>query len=148
MEEIWRRRIRGRNICAPFQGGRVFALHRVEAVRGFPIGYRHHSFATIPRQHISSKVMQDIIEENMRRQIAREPAGPKRDFLIRDLELWIANGRPTAGNFIAYDKKRKRLNRDKEAEPVKTWRNKPLCADFESLSKREAAERIKKMLRL
>lgn len=52
----------------------------------------------IPLGHMSYKPMQDELERIKMRNIANALRGPDRDYLIREYEEWVANGRPTYGS--------------------------------------------------
>lgn len=102
-----------------------------------PAGYRHRLLVKIPESHVGSRVMQDRIEDTMLRQIRHERPGPRRDYLIRDLEYWRQNGKPT----YYQPPKGKGQRSLSSAEPVRTWRGgKPLWKDVEG--DREQLRRI------
>ena len=148
LPDFVRRRLAGRHVVAPFRGGFVRGLNQAEAMKGHPIGYKHDELARIPKSHVSSRSRQDDIEEIMKAQIRNEPAGPRRDWLIKDLEMWQANGRPVAGSFKKYNPRNKTTSLDRQAEPVKTWQNgKPLSADFTDGDALDNARKIRRMLR-
>ena len=141
MDEIVRRRIRGRQLCVPYGRSGVARANWAEMYKKHPVGYKHSSLARIPKSHFSSRAMQDFIQDMMVRQIARTPAGPQRDFLIRDYEIWLQNGRPTAN---AQDPKA-----SKPMELRKTWQDgKPLSADLTDMDDVVARERAKRLLAL
>lgn len=135
-----RRRIRGRQLVVPFGRNGVARANWAEAYRGHPVGYRHRTIANIPKSHFSSRMLQDQIQETMLRQIRNCPAGPQRDFLVRDYELWLQNGRPTA------NAQRQQRN---EMELRRTWQDgKPLSADLSEMDKAIAEERARRLLAL
>jgi len=87
-----------------------------------------YSLARIPKTDWTSRLLQDQIDESMRRQIAHEPPGPRRAFLLRDYELWLANGKPT---YYSPGKSAHGREGRKEASAVRTWaRGKPAFWDF------------------
>jgi hypothetical protein len=61
---------------------------------GYKLSKKHQK---VPLDHQSYKPMQDFIEHRRRKRIKSMPAGKDRDYLIEELEEWIANGRPTYG---------------------------------------------------
>jgi hypothetical protein len=86
-------------------------------------------------------MLQDQIQETMLRQIRSTPAGPQRDFLVRDYELWLQNGRPTANAQQPQNRKIMELRR--------TWQDgKPLSADLSEMDKAIAEERARRLLAL
>jgi hypothetical protein len=64
-----------------------------------PKGFRHKELAKIPIKHYNLKAAQDMFEDAIVKEIRSLPPGPRRDFVERDYDLWIANGRPTYGEF-------------------------------------------------
>ncbi|MBU1449118.1 hypothetical protein KKF45_04730 [Patescibacteria group bacterium] len=141
MNDIIRQKIKGRSLVEQF-GRWTVRDNWVEHRRQKPVGYTHTSLARIPKSHTSSRLMQDFIEEMLRRKIRMTPPGQRRDFYIRDYEIWVANGRPTYGHF--QNSKR----RDKLAEPIKTWqKGKPLYVDFTELhNEMERKMKIRRIL--
>jgi hypothetical protein len=139
MDDIVRRKIRGRQVCVQGPIGR-YSSNWGEAKKGHPVGYKHRSIGRVPKSHRSSRVLQDQIEETMKRQIAAEPAGPQRDFLIRDYEMWVANGKPTAID--------QRMP-EKQMEMQKTWqKGKPLSSELEDMDREAAEMRARRLLNL
>ena len=125
----------------PYGRHGVAKANWAEAYKGHPVGYHHSSLARIPKSHQSSRAMQDFVQETMIRQIANTPAGPQRDFLIRDYELWLQNGRPTANP--------QETKHAKELELRKTWQDgTPLSADFTDMDRAVAEERTRRLLAL
>ena len=145
VDPILKRRAVARNLNIPFKGRRIGGLW-AEASMGHPAGYKHRSLCNIPKSHLSSRIMQDQIDEICRRQIRHCPPGPRRDFLIKDYELWVANGRPIHSSMKGHDDKG-RVVLDKAAEPVRTWQSgRPISTDFDDVLGRERAKRLAKLL--
>jgi hypothetical protein len=139
MDSIIRQKIRGRQVCTQANIGR-YSGNWCEAKKGHPVGYKHREINRVPKSHKSSSIMQDYLEDGMKRAIAAEPAGPHRDFLERDLDLWQQNGKPTAQsqNMPA-----------KEMELHRTWSNgTPFCADLTDLDVQAQNERARRLLNL
>jgi hypothetical protein len=134
-KQLIRRRLRGRRLVTPVGDGFAFGPWAV-AKRGAPAGFRHTSLAAIQEKHVSSRLLQDRIEEDYRVKIRQASAGARRDFMIRDYELWKANGRPTYGNI-----------RHKAGEPRRTYQDgKPICDDFAGMLADERHKRIQKLI--
>ncbi len=144
MDEIVRRRIVARKLCEWLPGGLSRRGEWAVLARGKPPGYKHTQLAQIPRSHYSSKVMQDILEEIMLKKIRREPPGPRRDFLVRDYELWLANGRPTGVAQGPFGRAP-----PKSIEPIRTWqKGKPIHDDFYDLGYEEREKATRKLLKI
>ncbi len=141
MDEIVRRKLRGRSLSIPFGRRGVAQANWAELYKKHPVGYKHSSLARIPKSHYSSRAQQDFIQDMMVRQIANTPAGPQRDFLIRDYELWLQNGRPTAN---PQDPKHA-----KALELRRTWQEgSPISADFTEMDRAIAEARTRRLLAL
>jgi len=136
-QPAYRSRIVGRRVAPTGPSWPSFRSYRGPHQQGkarwlgdklIPPGFRHTSLARIPKTDWTSRLLQDQIDESMRRQIAHEPPGPRRAFLLRDYELWLANGKPT---YYSPGKSAHGREGRKEASAVRTWaRGKPAFWDF------------------
>jgi len=131
VNDILRKKVRGRRLAPALnwdglRGKNAFnELHKVKRVGDMPIpkGYRHTSIATIPERHRSNRLVQDQQEERAVKRIRATPPGPRRDFYIRDLEVWRQQGRPTymdqtLGNKATPKKHAEMRRTDHDGSPV------------------------------
>lgn len=105
VSDIIRKKVTGREVApSPYPKGIQHSGFDRDKMKSktdkrIPVGYKHKELAKIPEKHYNLKQAQDMMEDAIVKEIRSLPPGPRRDFVERDYDLWIANGRPTYGEF-------------------------------------------------
>ena len=148
-----RKRIRGRKVDGRIHWnswkdmnhpGHQFKM-RTRQDKMIPQGYRHDNLQTIPKDHHSYKPMQDLMEEGMLKDIRKEAPGPRKDFLIKDYELWVQNGRSTYGEWDPNNKVQKGIQELKNEVRRTRHNSTPIVDDFSEQDWKD--KRMKRLLK-